>query len=135
MTTFDAPSREVCLAARERTASPLQAMVLLNDPQFVEAARVLAQKLIHEHSSDVAARVRTAFRLTTGREPKPRECDVLRKLYVEERGRFAAAPQSATEYLRIGETPPDETLDRADHAATTAVVQALFSYDECVTKR
>src|SRR5205085_9187916 len=67
MTSFDATSREVCTARRERTATPLQALVLLNDPQFVEAAPVLAEKLMHEDPTDVEARLRVAFRILTSR--------------------------------------------------------------------
>src|SRR4029077_10042781 len=68
MTTFDATSREVCIARREQTATPLQALVLLNDPQFVEAARVLAENLIKQEGSTVGSRLETAFRLLPNRE-------------------------------------------------------------------
>ncbi|HXG10509.1 MAG TPA: DUF1553 domain-containing protein [Gemmataceae bacterium] len=135
MTTFDAPTREFCLARRERTATPLQALVLLNDPQFVEAARVLAEKLIHQHGDDVAARVRTAFRLLTSRQPSSRELEVLLRLHREQRQRFQMAPDKAAAFLDTGEAPRDRTLDAADHAAMTVVVQALMNFDECVTKR
>jgi hypothetical protein len=134
MLAFDAPTREYCLARRETTATPLHALVLLNDPQFVEAARVLAQRLIRDHGDDVPARVRTAFRLLTGREPSPRERDILMKLYREQRGRFETLPFQADELLAVGESPRDESLSAPDHAATTVVVQGLMNLHECVTK-
>ncbi|HVC98816.1 MAG TPA: DUF1553 domain-containing protein [Pirellulales bacterium] len=135
MLSFDAVSREVCTARRERTATPLQALVLLNDPQFVEAARVLAEKLIHEHAAEVERRLRAAFRLLTSREPTADETKVLVTLYAEQRADFALAPGSAKAFLDTGEAPRDQRLDLADHAATAAVVLALLNFDECVTKR
>jgi hypothetical protein len=135
MTTFDAVSREVCVARRERTATPLQALVLLNDPQFVEAARVLAEKLFQQAGSTVESRLVTAFRLLTSREPSPAERAILQKLYQEQHARFAAAPQEAKSLLSVGEAPRDEKLDAAELAATAIVVRLLFNFDECVTKR
>jgi hypothetical protein len=135
MTTFDATSREVCTARRERTATPLQALLLLNDPQFVEASRVLAERLLRDHPADVPARLAVAFRLLTSRAPARRELEVVLALYHEQRQRFAAAPGEAQAFLSVGAAPRDATLDPADHAATAAVVSALFSFDECITKR
>jgi hypothetical protein len=135
MTAFDAPSREYCLARRERTATPLQALALLNDPQFVEAARVLAERLIHEQGDDIDARIVTAFRLLTSRAPSDRERTALRGLYDRQRARFDAQADRAAEYIATGEAPRDTALNPADHAATTALVQTLMNFDECVTKR
>jgi hypothetical protein len=135
MLSFDAVSREVCTARRERTATPLQALVLLNDPQFVEAARVLAERLIHDRPADIDGRLRMAFRMTTSREPSADELKILTQLYAEQRADFAAAPERATALLATGEAARDMALDAADHAATAAVVLALSNFDECVTKR
>ncbi|MBI3861677.1 MAG: DUF1553 domain-containing protein, partial [Planctomycetia bacterium] len=135
MTTFDAVSREVCVARRERTATPLQALVLLNDPQFIEAARVLAEKLALEPGSTVDSRIDKSFRLLTGRAASPVEHAILRKLYDEQLERFAKAPDEANALLSVGEAPRGEKLDFAELAATTMVVRLLFNYDECVTKR
>jgi hypothetical protein len=135
MTAFDAPSREYCLARRERTATPLQALALLNDPQFAVAARVLAEKLIKQHGGDTAARAATAFRLLTSRTPTDREKEVLANLYERQRSRFDGHPDEATQYVSTGESARDASIDPIDHAATTALVQALMSFDECVTKR
>lgn len=135
MTAFDAPTREFCLARRESTATPLQALVLLNDPQFVEAARVLAEKLIKSYGKDLDARWQTAFRLATSRRPNPRELKILNKIYREQKVRLQKFAGHGEGLLNTGEYPRDRTLNRADHAATTMVVQALLNLDECVTKR
>ena len=135
MTAFDAPSREYCLARRERTATPLQALALLNDPQFVEAARVLAERIIARHGDDLDGRIVTAFRLLTSRVPSDREVVVLRRLYERQRAHFSANIPEAVEYIATGEAPRNDQIDPADHAATTALVQALMNFDECVTKR
>jgi hypothetical protein len=135
MTTFDATSREVCVARREQTSSPLQALVLLNDPQYVEAARVLAEKLISQEGSTVDSRLETAFRLLTSRRPSASERDVLSILYHDQHDHFAKVPEEAKALLAVGETPRDDKLDPTDLAATAMVARLLFNFDECVTKR
>jgi hypothetical protein len=133
--TFDATTREVCIARRERTATPLQALVLLNDPQFVEAARVLAEKLIKERGDDVDARIETAFRLLTSRVPNDRERTILTQLYTEQHSHYGANTEGAAALLGVGESPRDAQLDPADHAAMAELVLTIMSFDECVTKR
>jgi len=135
MLVFDATSREVCTVKREQTASPQQALVLLNDPQFVEASRVLAERLIKNSPEDPSARVTEAFRILTGRVPTGKESAILNRLYAEQKAHYATVPEEAQAFLSTGEAPRDKTLDPADHAATTVVVNALFNFDECVTKR
>jgi hypothetical protein len=135
MTTFDAVSREVCVARREQTATPLQALVLLNDPQFVEAARVLAEKLIRQQGSTVESRLATAFRMLTSRVPTAKESEILLHLYRDQREHFAGSPDESKALLAVGETPRDEKIDPTDLAATAMVVRLLFNFDECVTKR
>jgi len=135
MLTFDATSREVCTAKREPTATPLQALVLLNDPQFLEAARVLAEQLIRTHGDNVGARVDDAFRRLTGRAPQPRERELLTKLFDEQASRFRADPAAADKYLAIGERPRDTTLAPTEVAATAVLASAIMNLDEFVTKR
>jgi len=135
MTTFDAPSREFCLTRRERTATPMQALTLLNDPQFVEAARVLAARLLTKHPEDEAAQVRDAFRWLTSRQPTEQELDVLAELLTNQREHFTRHADETRQYVSIGDAPLENELNIADHAALTAVVQALMNFDECVTKR
>src|SRR5262249_17769025 len=112
-----------------------QALVLLNDPQFVEAARVLAEKLLQEEGSTVESRLETAFRLMTSRRPGGKEREGLLKLYHDQHEHFSKSPDEAKALLSVGETPRDEKLDTADLAATAMVVRLLFNFDECVVKR
>lgn len=134
MLTFDATPREVCTAKRESTATPLQALVLLNDPQFVEAARVLGERLVRE-TKEAEIRVAQAFRLGTGRWPLTRERDILRKLYDEQLTYFAAHPEAAEQYLTIGDWPRDRSLPAAEVAACAVLASTVLSHDEFVTKR
>ena len=135
MLSFDATGREVCTARRERTATPLQALVLLNDPQFVEAARSLAEKLLKQPGDNLEARIQSAFRLLTSRAPTMKETDVLARLYREQKAHFDLVPNDAGELLSVGDSPYDERLNAADHAAMTILVKTLLNFDECVTKR
>jgi hypothetical protein len=135
MLTFDATSREVCTAKREPTATPLQALVLLNDPQFLEAARVLAEQLVRTHGENVSARVNDAFHRLAGRPPQPREREVLTKLFEEQIARFRADPTAADKYLAIGERARDAALAAADVAATAVLTSTIMNHDEFVTKR
>ena len=135
MTAFDAPTREYCVVQRERTATPLQALTVLNDPQFVEAARVLAAKVMpSDRGSDDAGLVRV-FRLTTSRTPTDRELPVLRELLTSARSSFAGRTDEAKTLVGTGESPHDDKLDPVEHAAWTSVIQTLLSFDECLTKR
>ncbi len=135
MTVFDAPTREFCKSRREKSATPLQALVLFNDPQFLESARVLSEKLVREFPNDDAARCRTAFRLLTSREPGEGEVAILAQLLGAERTHFQAAPEEA-EKLRSsnGEAPVDKKLNAVEVAATTLLTRALLAYDEAVMK-
>src|SRR6185295_13467472 len=88
MQTFDAPDREVCTAQRERTNTPLQALVTLNDPTYVESARILAEKMLTQGGATPEARVKYAFRLATARVPSEREISLLLDLFEHQRARF-----------------------------------------------
>ena len=135
MVIFDAPSREVCTARRETTATPLQSLVLLNDPQFVEAARVLAEDLVRHCGSNLEARITNAFRLATGRKPEPAERAILERLYQEQLQLFEQGPSTAQQYLSIGEHPLDKSLPSQEVAATTVLVNTLMNLDEFVMER
>ena len=135
MLIFDAPSREVCTARRETTTTPLQALVLLDDPQFVEAARVLAEQLVREDGSNVDARITEGFRLATGRGPRSRELDILRQLYQEQSAVFKTDPAAAEKYLKTGDRPRDPALPVQEVAATTVLASALMNLDEFVVER
>lgn len=136
MLTFDATSREVCTARRESTTTPLQALVLMNDPQFTEAARVLAERLHREAPTDPDLRAERAFRLTTGRHPSASENAVLRRLFREQVAIFSEAPGAASAFLaNTGEQPVDASLPSDPLAATTILVCTLMNLDEFVTQR
>jgi len=135
MLTFDALSREVCTAKRETTTTPLQALVLMNDPQFMEAARVLGERLLKDYPKDVDARTREGFRALTGRLPDKTETAVLRQLFDEQRSFYAKEPGAADKLLATGESKWDEALPRADFAATTMLVSAIMNFDEFIMVR
>ena len=135
MLTFDAMSREVCTAKRETTATPLQSLVLLNDPQFVEAARVLGEKLLKQFPTEEVARIREAFRTLTGRAPDKAETKILTQLLTEQRANFKFDTDGAKKLLAIGESPSDKTLPTAEFAAMTTLVNAIMNFDEFVVER
>ncbi len=135
MLTFDATSRETCTAKRELTSTPLQALILLNDPQYIEAARFLAQNLIARHPTDRDQRWRESFRRLTSRLPNDQELEVLRKLYDEQLAYFAANSDAAKSFVEVGEKPVPKAIDLQDLAATGVVVEAIISFDETITKR
>lgn len=135
LTTLDASLRDVCRMKREMTATPLQSLVILNSPQFTEAARELAQNVVREHGDDVAAIVGDLFRITTSRRASDDELRLLVELHDKQRERFTANGEQAIEWLSVGDKPRDETLDPPLVAATASVANMLFNYDGCVTKR
>jgi hypothetical protein len=135
MITFDAMSREVCTAKREVTTTPLQSLVLLNDPQFVEAARRLAETVMKQSPSDQAARTRAAFRALTGRLPDATEAGILSRLFTEQQAIFAAHPGDAVKLLAVGESRPGTEVQPVDLAAMTTVVSAIMNFDEFVVMK
>jgi cytochrome c553 len=135
MLSFDATTREVCTAKREVTATPLQALVLLNDVQFVEAARVLAEHLVARHPTDPAARAREAFRRLAGRGPDAREAEILARLYAEQLEWFGESPEAAAHFLAVGASPRQEALPAVEVAATAVLASAVMNFDAFVMKR
>jgi hypothetical protein len=137
MITFDAAERNVCVVRRQQTSTPLQALVLMNDPQFVEAARKLAERTLREAGPATEDRIVFAFRLLTSRHPQPRELAVLRRLYDEQLASFRSGTgtNAAAALLRVGETKADAALAPAELAATTTLASAILSFDEAVQKR
>jgi len=135
MLTFDAMSREVCTAKRDTTATPLQSLVLLNDPQFIEASRVLGEKLLKQFPKNEAARNREAFRALTGRSPDKAELKILAQLFAEQRNLFKFDTEGARKLLNTGESKWDKTLPPAEFAAMTTVVSAIMNFDEFVVER
>ena len=132
--TFDAPNREVCTFLRQRTQTPLQSLVLMNDPAFVEAARGLAQRVLKEEPANLDRRLIRAFRHTLGRKPQPDEVAVLRQTHEQQLARFQADPAAAKALIAVGESKAPESSDPAALAAMTAVANVLLNLNETITK-
>jgi hypothetical protein len=135
LATFDAPDREKCTARRVTTNTPLQALAMLNDPTYVEAARALAQRTMEEAGKDEKSRVVYAFRLATARVPTGKEIDVLRTLYKGRLETYRKDRPSAIKLLSVGESPRHKQLDVAELAAWTTVTSVIFNLDETLTKQ
>ena len=131
---FDAPDREKCIARRSRTNTPLQALVLMNDPTYVEASRALAQRMVQEGGSSGADRVRFAYERALARPPSQAESRLLEDLAREQADKFEAAPELARELLRIGESPTDGDIPAAELAAWTVVASSILNLDETISK-
>lgn len=134
MLIFDAPSREKCVIQRQRTNTPLQALVTLNDPQFLEAARHFARRLLRAPSTRAEDRISQAMILATGRPAQENEIVILKGLYEAQQERFMKMPEEAKKFLSIGESPRDENLDLLEHASWTVVAQTILNLDECLTR-
>jgi hypothetical protein len=111
----------------------LQALVLLNDPTYVEASRKLAERILSDADSS-AERLSLAFRIVLCREPNATEFKVLLGLLDQAQRKFAADPSAASKLLAIGQSPRDERFDPADHAAWTTVCTTLLNLDEAISK-
>jgi len=135
MITFDAPDREKCAARRTITNTPLQALVLLNDPAFVEAARSLAERMLLEGGKTVNARLDYGFRLATARDPAPAEIAVLRNELNTELTEFKRHEDRAAALLHNGEAPVNPKLDKQELAAWSTIASVLLNLDETVTKQ
>ncbi len=135
LATFDAPDREKCTARRAQTNTPLQALVMLNDPTYVEAARALAQRAMLEGGANKAGRLEYAFRLATARKPTGKESGVLRSLLDKQVASFQRDRQDAVRFLSVGESPRDKRLDVAELAAWTTVASVILNLDETITKQ
>ena len=131
--TFDAPDRETCTVRRPRTNTPLQALVLMNDPTYVEASRKLAERTMSGAQSD-ETRITLAFRLATGRLPKPKETQVLQRIYQRQLAEYQKQPLEAENLLKVGESPRNQKLDQAELAAWTMVANTILNLDETISK-
>ncbi|QDV68497.1 Planctomycete cytochrome C [Rosistilla carotiformis] len=135
MSAFDAPSREMCMVDRGTTNTPVQALVTLNDPQFAEAARVLAAALLREKAvADDQQRIRQAFQRVLCRDPNAQEIEQVAALLAEERARFAASPRDAQAAVSVGEWPPAVEIDPVEQAAWMQVATLLLNLSETMTR-
>jgi hypothetical protein len=135
MVTFDAPSRNVCAVTRPRTNTPLQALVTLNDPCYVEAAQALARRMVKDGGDKVEKRVTYGFRLCLTRPPREVEVRKLTELYEKARVQFAKDPKDALQMATQPLGPLPFGMDAVDLAAWTVVGNVLLNLDETVNKR
>jgi hypothetical protein len=135
MLAFDATTRELCTVARGRTNTPLQALVLLNDVQFVEAARALALAVSSQHAR-LPDQLNEAFLRLTGRQPDSTEAELLTDIYNEQRQLFADMPQQNVEqFVKLGSAPVDAKVDRIHISAMTVTCQAMMNLDATIYER
>jgi hypothetical protein len=135
MMSFDAPNREVCLARRARTNTPLQSLVLLNDPTYIECARLLAESMIREGGLDIAGRIDAGMLRSVSRKANDAEQKILQKILDGAQKRFSSDPAKAQSFNATGATPPDSSLDPVELAAWTIVASTMLNLDETISKR
>jgi Protein of unknown function (DUF1553)/Protein of unknown function (DUF1549)/Concanavalin A-like lectin/glucanases superfamily/Planctomycete cytochrome C len=133
--SFDAAERLFCTVNRQRTNTPLQSLVLLNDPQYLEAARVLAERMIRAGGSQTRDRVTFAFRLLTSRRPDQKELELLDTLYADMRREYTRDRRAALKLLSVGQYKRHPSLDPGDVAGATMVATTIMNFDEAVYKR
>jgi len=133
LTTFDAANRETCVVRESRTNTPLQALNLMNDVTFVEAARVLAERVM-KTETDAGLRLALAWRLATARSPSPAELKILQTALDHHHAHYRGQPDAARKLISAGESPRDQKFNIAEYAAYTAVCNMILNLDEVITK-
>ncbi len=131
---FDAPSREECTAQRARSNTPVQALTLLNDPTFVEAARSFAARIHQSPGDDPQEKIRWAYREAISREPDAGIARVLAEVFASHLSHYQAHPAAALEVLEVGIAPVPQDGDRAELAAWTGVARVLLNLHEVITR-
>jgi hypothetical protein len=134
MTTFDAPSREKCCARRERTNTPLQALLTMNDTEYFEAARHLGYRMLRECGNNDSERLQNGFRLVAARTPNEKERAVLTEVLEKQRARYAGDVEAAKKVISVGESNVPTDVPAPELAAYTMIANMLLNLDEVVTK-
>ncbi len=134
MMTFDSPGRETCVVRETRTNTPLQALTLMNDVTYLEAARVLAQRMMVEGGATPVARIAYAFKLATARSLDPRKSGVLLGSFQHYLDGFQTNPEAGRKLASEGDSPRNEKLNVSELAAYTTVASLILNMDETVTK-
>jgi mono/diheme cytochrome c family protein len=134
MTTLDAPSRESCTVRRERTDTPLQALLLMNERQFVECSRALAERIMHEGGPKPESRVALMFKLATSRAPNAREAAELLAAYQDHLANYTKNVEAAKKLIAVGESKPDTALNPSELAAWTMIGNLILNLDEVMNK-
>ncbi|MES2733922.1 MAG: DUF1553 domain-containing protein [Bacteroidota bacterium] len=135
MMNFDAPDRYTCVVKRQKTATPLQSLVLMNDPQYVEASRILGERMMREGGENPESRIDFAFKALTGRAARLEERELLKKMYLEEWNDFQKNPKRSNALLKVGEFQRDQKLAPAELAACTMLASTIMNFDEMVMRR
>ena len=131
---FDTPTREKCVLKRQRTNTPMQALITLNDEQFVEASRVFAKRILKSGRSDFKDRLDYAFELATSRPSDDLRRNVLKSTYDEQHALFTKEPERAKQLLAFGDSKPDESLNSAEHATWTLLASMILNLDETLNR-
>jgi hypothetical protein len=134
MVSFDSALRETCTVREGRTNTPLQALHLMNDVQFLEAARKLAERALQQGGASTQERLAYAFRLVVVRPPREKELSRLEQMLALAKDRFATEPRKAREFLAQGESPLNTQLDPVEHAAWMVAASAILNLDAAQTK-
>jgi len=132
---FDTTTRDICATSRQATNTPLQPIVMLNDPQFVEAARKLGERILHHGGKTDATRASWAYREVTGRAPTEQQLTLLVELIENQRESFKSDQADPKKLLSIGESKVDSSLDPLELATASMLAQALINLDANITLR
>jgi hypothetical protein len=135
MMVFDSASRETCIVRETRTNTPLQALDLMNDVTYLEAARVLAARMMTQGGSTPAERISFAFRLATARRPSPTENKILLDSFYSHLDNYRIDRRAALNLASEGDYPRDAKLEQSELAAYSAVASLILNLDETVTKQ
>ena len=131
---FDTPSREICTLQRQRTNTPMQALVTLNDEQFVEASRAFAQRILKSPTNSLEEKVNWAFEMATGHRADSLRQEVIKKAYDSQIKNFQKEPKRADDLLKIGESSRDESIDKTKHATWTILASMILNLDETLNR-
>jgi hypothetical protein len=134
MANFDAPTRETCIVRENRTNTPLQALNLMNDVTYVEAARKLGERMILEGGDTAASRIEHAYKLVLARSPKPPENNALATALSKFQSYYTEHPKDADAFVRHGKSKPAAGIPASELASYTAVASILLNSDEAITK-
>ena len=135
MLAFDAPTRETCTVQRPRTNTPLQALTLLNDPTYIEAARAMAERMMMEVNGPPVDRIQFGFRLATARLADPEEIETLSKVYQTQLLSYRQDASAAERLLQVGDSDRNPKLDVSEHAAWAIVASLILNLDEVVSRQ
>ena len=134
LSTMGAPGREVCTTRRSTVSTPLDALVLMNDPTYVEAARGLAQRMLRAEGMTARQRIAYGFHIVTSRRPADAELNVLEQILTAQRERFAGNAEAANELISVGESAPDSRFGADLLASYTVIASMLLNLHEAISR-